>query len=84
TAFKWLKSADIDFNPQGDIQHLLDINQFMAARSSTIFRSNGHSLLKLSEFIETVHPLDENGQPIFTLDMDSQRKAVFKVYLEEE
>ncbi|CAF4004893.1 unnamed protein product [Adineta steineri] len=84
TAFKWLKSADIDFNPQGDIQHLLDINQFMAARSSTIFRSNGHSLLKLSEFIETVHPLDENGQPIFTLEMDSQRKAVFKVYLEEE
>ncbi|CAF1166635.1 unnamed protein product [Adineta ricciae] len=84
TAYKWLKSAEIDFNPQGDVQHLLDINQFMAARSGTIFRSNGHSLLKLSEFIETVYPLDENGQPLFTLDMDAQRRGVFKVYLEEE
>jgi len=23
--------------------------------------------------------LDENGQPLFTFDMDAQRKAVFKV-----
>ncbi len=23
--------------------------------------------------------MDENGQPVFTLDMDAQRKAVFKV-----
>ena len=23
--------------------------------------------------------MDENGQPLFTLDMDAQRKAVFKV-----
>ncbi|CAF0756572.1 unnamed protein product [Rotaria sp. Silwood1] len=83
-AFKWLKSAEIDFTAQGDIQQLQDINQFIAARSGSIFRSNGHSLLKLAEFIETVHPLDENGQPCFTFDMDAQRKSVFKVYIEEE
>jgi hypothetical protein len=113
-ALKWLKNAEINFNPQGDLQHLQDINQFMAAKceyniwntisivilslAGTIFRSKGHSLLKLAEFIEvmcitsklfmkdirlfykTVYPLDENGQPIFTLDMDAQRKAVFKVF----
>ncbi|UJR25139.1 hypothetical protein I4U23_006498 [Adineta vaga] len=84
TAYKWLKGSDIDFNPQGDIQHLLDINQFIVARSGTIFRSKGQSLLKLSEFIETVYPLDENGQPLFTIDMDAHRKSVFKVYVEEE
>ncbi|CAF0772607.1 unnamed protein product [Rotaria sordida] len=83
-AFKWLKNAEIDFTAQGDIQQLQDINQFMTARSGSIFRSNGQSLLKLAEFIETVHPLDENGQPCFTFDMDAQRKSVFKVYIEEE
>jgi hypothetical protein len=31
-AFKWLQSAEIDFNPQGDIQQLLNVNQFMAAK----------------------------------------------------
>ena len=29
---------------------------------------------------KTVYPLDENGQPVFTLDMDAQRRAVFKVF----
>lgn len=70
-AFKWLKNAEIDFNPQGDIQQLQDLNQFMATKCSykhllstrislslsiagTIFRSNGHSLLKLAEFIEVI------------------------------
>ena len=32
TAYKWLKSVDIDFNPQGDVQKLQEINQFMAPR----------------------------------------------------
>jgi hypothetical protein len=31
-AFKWLKSVEIDFNPQGDLQQLQDINQFIAAK----------------------------------------------------
>lgn len=70
-AFKWLKNAEIDFNPQGDIQQLQDLNQFMAAKclythllsihivlslsiAGTIFRSKGHSLLKLAEFIEVI------------------------------
>ena len=70
-AFKWLKNAEIDFNPQGDVQQLQDINQFMATKCSykhilstpiflslsiagTIFRSKGHSLLKLTEFIEVI------------------------------
>ncbi|CAF2084336.1 unnamed protein product [Rotaria magnacalcarata] len=83
-AFKWLQSAEIDFNPQGDLQQLQEINQFMTARSGSMFRSKGHALLKVAEFIETVNPLDENGQPCFTFDMDAQRKSVFKVYIEEE
>ncbi|CAF4234563.1 unnamed protein product [Rotaria sp. Silwood2] len=83
-AFKWLKSAELDFTAQGDIQQLQDINQFMATRSGSIFRSNGNSLLKLAEFIETVHPFDENGQPCFTFDMEAQRKSAFKVFIEEE
>jgi hypothetical protein len=32
TAFKWLKSAEIDFNPQGDLQQLQDISHFMATK----------------------------------------------------
>jgi hypothetical protein len=39
-AFKWLKSAEIDFNPQGDLQHLQDINQFMATKCK-------HSILNI-------------------------------------
>lgn len=75
-AFKWLKSAEIDFNPQGDVQQLQDITQFMAAKcqykhssyavillclfsiAGTIFRSNGHSLQKLAEFIEVILSLE--------------------------
>jgi hypothetical protein len=107
-AFKWLQSAEINFNPDGDAKQLQDIHQFMSARcksklvletclfdsAGTIFRSKGHSLSKLGEFIEvispqfllrmypssqTVHPMDENGQPLFNVGMDAQRKAVFKV-----
>ncbi|CAF0744230.1 unnamed protein product [Didymodactylos carnosus] len=84
-AIEWLTKAGIDIVSKRSVVKLLeDLNTFMSAQATNNFRTKGHALMKLSSFIETVYPSDENGNPLFPQRLTEQINSCFRVFVTED